>query len=541
MGKKRNLQRESNLQRHSIAELHTDVSLPLRPANHQIKASQRLVCAALATCMLSATVSASILQVPSGLYPTIQSAIDDAIAGDEILVAPGIYPEKIDFLGKSITVRSAAGNNVTTIDATGLSDSAVKCINFEMANTILDGFTITGGTGNMGVALSGGGMLNISSSPTVKNCIFISNRAATEGGGMFNRNADPTVTDCSFFNNSAGRGGGMHNDMGSQPVLTRCRFQGNSSTVGAGMSNLGASPTIRDCTYFDNRASVGGAICNDIGSNPAILNCLFDQNSGATVGGAIANIDHSSPTIQACVFRGNSASEGGAIINDLDVIPNIRSCLFVGNTARRFGGAIMNLNNSTPQITHSTFVDNTANLGFVLEEDDSVSTIENSIFWNNPSIAFGGTNDPVVNYTIVQGGYVGGVGNIDIDPQFLDADGPDNDPMTQDDNNYQLACDSPAIDTGDPAFTALLNELDLNAMPRILGNDVDRGAYEFLPLTPGDFNNNSLVDLIDIARFNTCMSDSLPTRECLCVFDLDESGTITIDDFALFQTLLTGP
>ncbi|MEE8459954.1 MAG: hypothetical protein V3S08_08770, partial [Phycisphaerales bacterium] len=49
-------------------------------------------------------------------YCSIQTAIDNAVDTDEIVVAPGTYLECINFLGKAITVRSSDGAGVTTID-----------------------------------------------------------------------------------------------------------------------------------------------------------------------------------------------------------------------------------------------------------------------------------------------------------------------------------------------------------------------------------------------------------------------------------------
>ena len=40
---------------------------------------------------------------------TIQGAINAAVNGDEVVVAPGTYDEIIDLLGKSIIVRSSGG------------------------------------------------------------------------------------------------------------------------------------------------------------------------------------------------------------------------------------------------------------------------------------------------------------------------------------------------------------------------------------------------------------------------------------------------
>ncbi len=62
-------------------------------------------------------------------YCSIQTAIDNAVDTDEIVVAPGTYFETIDFLGKAITLRSSDGPDMTTIDGTGFH--VVQCVSFE--------------------------------------------------------------------------------------------------------------------------------------------------------------------------------------------------------------------------------------------------------------------------------------------------------------------------------------------------------------------------------------------------------------------------
>jgi len=103
-----------------------------------------------------AEVSAHTLHVPSGEYSTIQSAINDANDSDIVVVSAGTYQENIDFLGKAITVRSVEPNNpnvvaTTVIDGSDPFDpnigSAVTFASGEDANSVLSGFTITGGTG----------------------------------------------------------------------------------------------------------------------------------------------------------------------------------------------------------------------------------------------------------------------------------------------------------------------------------------------------------------------------------------------------------
>ena len=142
-----------------------------------------------------------------GDYTSIQAALDAAVTGhDKIEVNPGTYYEAIDFHGKAVRLYSKHGPAETIIDGTG-NYHVVRCTSGEGPDTILEGFTITGGNAN-GAAEDawGGGMYNSGASPTVTNCVFTGN-TADWGGGMFNTGASPSLTNCVFHDNSADRGG----------------------------------------------------------------------------------------------------------------------------------------------------------------------------------------------------------------------------------------------------------------------------------------------------------------------------------------------
>ncbi|MBD3216840.1 MAG: hypothetical protein GF310_01095, partial [candidate division Zixibacteria bacterium] len=64
-----------------------------------------LVSAFLYLLLQFALSPAAILQVPEQ-YETIDQAVLEAMEGDTVLAAPGIYPGHIDFRGKAIVVAS---------------------------------------------------------------------------------------------------------------------------------------------------------------------------------------------------------------------------------------------------------------------------------------------------------------------------------------------------------------------------------------------------------------------------------------------------
>ena len=133
-----------------------------------------VLAASLAVAFVT-TARAAIINVP-GDQPTIQTAINIAVNGDEIIVAPGTYFETINFLGKAIIVRSTDPYDPAVVQSTIINGngagSVVGCTNGEGPDTVLSGFVITGGSGAAcgGGATCGGGMYNVNSSPTVTNC-----------------------------------------------------------------------------------------------------------------------------------------------------------------------------------------------------------------------------------------------------------------------------------------------------------------------------------------------------------------------------------
>ena len=413
-------------------------------------------------------------------YMTIQAAIDDANDDDEIKVAPGTYKEAINFNGKAVWLYSSGGPEVTTIDGTG-NYHVVQCVSLEDANTILDGFTITGGNATGGWPdYYGGGMYNQQSSPTVTNCIFTGNSAGSGGGMYNNNNSSPTVTDCNFTGNSAGSGGGMYNYENSSPTVTDCTFNANQAAgKGGGMYNDSSSPTVTDCNFTGNTAGTyGGGMMNN-NSSPQITSCIFSDNTAAGYGGGMYN-DASLPLVANCVFNQNIATQS-------------------------HGGGIANYNSSHSTVTNCTFTLNDAGGdGDGMRNWDSSPIVTNCIFWNNRplEISSAGAGSPNVTYCDVEGGTGQswfGTGCIDADPCFVDANAGDlrlstpNSPCVDAGDNDALPADTADLD-GDGDTTEPI-PFDLDGGPRVWNGIVDMGAYEYLPSPPA----TAAVDFKDVA------------------------------------------
>jgi pectin methylesterase-like acyl-CoA thioesterase len=149
--------------------------------------------ALLITSFVTVAVDAAVLNVPAN-YPTIQRAIDVSASGDLILVSPGVYNESLNFRRKAVTLSSTnpADLNVvrsTVIRAVG-KRSAVSFITGETSNSILSGFTISGGYGTVNANFGtdtywGAGIYCYRSSPTIVGNIITENFAPNGDTNIF--------------------------------------------------------------------------------------------------------------------------------------------------------------------------------------------------------------------------------------------------------------------------------------------------------------------------------------------------------------------
>ncbi len=156
-------------------------------------------------------------------------------------------------------------------------------------------------------------------------------------------------------------------------------------------------------------------------------------------------------------------------------------------------------------------------------QDSNLSLI-NCVIWNNftainSDINMWGSSSLSVTYSDIEEGWEG-EGNIDQDPLFV---GTGTHP-------YSLQSGSPCINSGIPDTTGMnLPEYDIIGNPRISGDYIDMGAYEWL------FQSLSSPEnvIIDVDPVSVLISwDAVSGATSYTVYsDADPYGSFTFDEW----------
>ena len=367
---------------------------------------------------------AEVLYVP-GEFSTIQDAIEASSNGDSVLVSPGLYPETINFEGKSITVTSLyliGGDSLligTTIIDAQESGSVATFASGENSGSILQGFTLQNGTGN-------------DEDPDGNGSYY------TYGGGVYCENSNPTIKDCIIRDNIAneGGGGGIFCYQ-SSPTFIGCMIFGNETDdVGGGLySRTSSSPEFYNCVFYDNLAEFGGGCYMRNESTPLMENVVFNDNTANNSGGGITLKDDADLVANGLQIINNDADGlgGGFYVNNAN--PQLNFALIADNVSSSGAGAYLR-NSSIVNFTNVTIANNSAGLygNGIYIRDGVELTLLNTVAWGNssPQIYFrseGAEVEMSVDYCIIQDGEDGievndngdlnwGIGNLDEDPYF---------------------------------------------------------------------------------------------------------------------------
>lgn len=458
----------------------------------------RALVSGLLITLLPAAASGADITVGPG--QSIQAAINAASLGDNILVLPGVYTESIDFLGKGVRVVGVGGAGITILDATGFGAPAVVFQSNESALSILEGMTVTGGTGvNLSGGLGGGGVhCTTSATPLLRFCRITKNAAGpnndgTGGGVLAAGAAHPTLERCRVDANRAASGGGVATLGQGSIELVRCEIDGNTAQTDGG-GGLGSLVAER-CVFRGNVAAGSGGGMGASSFIPATLShCEFIGNQAGTGGGFSMTgqtFGGSYPPVQVnrCRFIENTATiaGGGAYLNTwgfefISAVAYTTKCVFGGNQAPS-GSGLVTIANSDPfyffpipslsYVTDCTFANNGpgAQIQALGGGPGVVQVVVGRTIVRGTSPPLSGTATPVVSNSDIEGGFPG-TGNFDKDPLFT---------LTTL-HDYHLRPSSPCRDTGG-AVPTTTGDVDFegDAMNVSSTGTIDVGADEFHP------------------------------------------------------------
>lgn len=262
-----------------------------------------------------------IINIPED-YSTIQQGIDAAQNGDTVVVDKGTYFENINFKGKAITVTShfmLTGETSyiqnTIIDGSQFQEpdsaSVVYFISEESFNSVLNGFTITNGSGTYvseNEAKSGGGIFCTYSSPTLLNLIIDGNTAYA-GAGILGESSEIRIFNSSIRNNKSFcevGGGAMF--INSNPYLQNVKVCDNKADWGAGIYLEESNGKYINIELTNNNGGAGGGMICAFNCNPEIVNSTLANNS-AIMGGGIACVHNSNPSFINSIIWSNTPEQ----------------------------------------------------------------------------------------------------------------------------------------------------------------------------------------------------------------------------------------
>ncbi len=380
--------------------------------------------------IIAINLSCTLINIPdpgSGMN-SIQSGIFAAEVGDTVLVAPGVYYENINFMGKAITIAShflitgdEADIEATVIDGGG-NDSVVRIESGEDTLSYLCGFVIRNGYNSRGGGIrlyhSGAKLENLRIRDNIAEFIYTS-----DGGGLY---ADGDfylqgyrnliIRNVEITNNqsiaSSSYGGGFCIIDRYNVLMEDVRVSENNSTGNTHAKNGGGSfsscgdITMINCTIENNQviapqsASSGGLsiyMCDDIEINGCQIIGNSVESSFSRLGG-MGISSEGEIIIRNCLIEGNSSNAeniwgdeagcGGLSLVSGDFL--VEDCEISGNSAGSgCGGIGIGLNCNI--VLNRVFIhDNISSEGAGVWIGKADCLIINSIIYNNQSTVNGG-------------------------------------------------------------------------------------------------------------------------------------------------------
>jgi len=187
-------------------------------------------------------------------FDSIQEAIEVAGPKARIVVRGGLYRERLDALGKGISVVGQwlvdpADTEEPVVDGCG-QGPVVSFTKGEGPDCLLAGLRVQGGQ-----AASGAAILCVGSSPVIDHCVICGHVATGIGGGVVEcRDGNPAFLHCTIADNVAGPLGAALTLTDSSPVLTNSILWGNEP-----MDRIGGGTSAPVITYTHMQGGPAGA------------------------------------------------------------------------------------------------------------------------------------------------------------------------------------------------------------------------------------------------------------------------------------------
>lgn len=361
------------------------------------------------------------------------------------------------------------GPETTIIDGEGVSRGiTVRYTSSTHLPFLIEGLTLRNGHG-LGI----GGGINFAAGGAdvgggtwtgrVHRCVLENNEVHLDGnmalgGGIGSRNyAGPyhlVVTDSEFrgnrtlpLGNANATGGGIYLRGTTQGSLfvDNCLFEANAGTRGGGIHRLNGTLVLLDSILRDNQALEGtdnddaeGAV-NLSGGEALVRNCLIynnvsDQRAGGVFTASTGTPRYSLTQIESSTIVSNQSGSGGTGIH------------------QRFEGSWLVVTNSI--IAY--------NMRAGIYRDNVIYSTEGTGLTHRLAYSCVYPDSPQALGEYIE--------HLTVEPKFADFENQD----------FRLAHDSPNIDSG-IHFDWMTGATDLDGRPRIGGEAVDRGCFEYHP------------------------------------------------------------
>lgn len=405
----------------------------------------------------------TVVRVPAE-QPSIQAAIDAALPGSRIRVAPGTYRENLDYRGKALRIESEAGPEATIIDGGRLLPVA-SFRSGEGREAVLAGFTLRHGAGDDTYPRygMGGGVAVRFASPTITGNIIVDNEAC-EGGGIGAVSSGARIEGNRIERNTAGgcgfeKGGGISiAGSGRVEIIDNVVADNSATRDGGGIALDGVlHADIRGNRVVRNDGNSGGGIWS-VNTGLNVVGNLIAANHAWDTGGVLAsNAEYYDLTL---AFVGNTIAlnDGGASIYGIGPTSGLRVYDGAARDLTLINNLITGIHGQTALLCEGA-----------LRAD--VESVRNNDVFASGRPSYDGNCAPAQDVR----------GNISVDPAY----------QCPETGNFHPAPGTAVIDAGSDGSPGS-GDRDLSGNPRTLDGDrkggprVDIGAFEFDPAAPVD-------------------------------------------------------